>query len=105
MGECLYTQFWKEQMPFIKEAISLGKSKQKAIEVKALQSCSREGDRKTLRFRITMEGGVATTKTNSAIARDLISVIDLDPEIPTISAGKSVVINLLNGDTLNISVN
>ncbi len=105
MGECLYTQFWKEQLPFIKEAISSGKSQQKVIDIDHLQSCSRNGDRKTLRFRITMERGVANTKTNSAIARDLISMISSDPELSTISHGKFVVINLVNGNILNVSVN
>ncbi|MBD5358633.1 MAG: hypothetical protein HDR88_16875 [Bacteroides sp.] len=104
MGECLYIQFWKEEMPFIKKTISSGKNNQKVIDIENLQSYSHDGNRKTLRFRITIQNGIATTKTNSAIARDLVSVINDDPQISVISKGKTIVINLLNGDTLNVSL-
>lgn len=104
MGECLYTKFWKQQLPFIKEAISATKSMKKTIDIEELQACSRNGDRKTLRFKIQILNGVADTRTNSAIARDLRDVLNADQDIERISAGKRIVINLLQGDILNVEV-
>ena len=104
MGECLYIPFWKKQLPFIKETIISGRTSSKVIDIAQLQSCSREGNRTTLRFRVSIEHGVAATNTNSAIARDLCEVLNSSDEIAEIAKDKKVVIHLIRGNQLELEV-
>ena len=102
MGECLYIPFWNKYKPFILESIKSGCSDSKLIDISELQSYSRDGNRQTLRFRVVVEDGRAYTKTNSAIARDLCSVINSISE--TEIGNRKAVINLIGGNRLNIVV-
>ena len=106
MGKCLYVPFWNKQLPFIKETILSGRSSSKRIDIEELRSFSQDGNRDTLRFRVSIEDGIASTKTNSAIARDLKNVLNANPLGDMMQKGgvSNVVINLINGDTLNISL-
>ena len=106
MGESLYIPFWKEQLPFIKATIASGHSDSKQLDIADLQSYSRDGNRQTLRFRVTLVDGGASTNTNSAIARDLRNLLNSESQndIQTLAKGKEIVINLINGDTLNIEM-
>lgn len=104
MGKCLYIDFWKAQIPFIKETILSGKGNQTELDIAELQACSQNGDRQTLRFRVSIQDGIASTRTNSAIARDLCSVLNNTLDLENISTGKTIILNLVDGNMLNVAI-
>lgn len=91
-------------MPLVREVISSGESSMIELDIEELQRCSMNGNRQTLRFRVTVQDGFASTNTNSAIARDLCGVVNSNKEIKNVSKGKTVILSLGSNGYLNVSV-
>lgn len=97
----LYTEIWTSLRPII-----INQVKKDGVTSISLNSNNffHAGDRKSYSMKIEFEDGRLVKCTNSAVARDLVEVLERSSEFMHLCAGKSVVVRLSSKFVLQIEI-
>ncbi|MCQ2330000.1 MAG: hypothetical protein MJZ93_05545 [Paludibacteraceae bacterium] len=104
MGQCLYTQIWKNHLSDIIEIIKGGESSFFQVEQEAFENA---GNRPSsgYNFRTEFTNGECTNRpSGSAVGRDLAEVVEMSQEFREACNEKFVVIRMGKNFDLHVEV-
>lgn len=102
MGQCLYTQIWKNHLSDVIEIIKGGESSFFQVEQEAFENA---GNRQKYAFRTEFTNGECTKRpSGSAVGRDLAEVVEMSREFREACYGKFVVIRMGKNFDLHVEV-
>lgn len=99
MGEGKYLSIWEKELDFILSAIEKKKGSKQLNEKEFQQS----GDRQRYGFRLDIING-SVSKAGSAVARDLIEVLDRSTSFKRITNEKNILIQMGKDFQLNVEI-
>lgn len=97
----LYTKIWQTLLPVIVETIEKGKDTAYSLN----EDCFREAsERKSYSFRTEFVEGKCNKCANSAVARDLVDVLESSTKFKQVCKKKQIVIRLSSSFELTVEI-